>query len=122
MVPVTMCDLCKHWIQSGEEDDCVKHYGVVNVNEMDNSFARRLCISKLISMYQETFNDSKEDRMVTFLNSFNIDKVNVMERHEVDEMKFVISNVMENKSIRDMKRINCCFLSDFKLIILHCLT
>ena len=85
-----------------ENYECAKHYGVVDVNNMDITFACRLCANKLILMHRKTLNDAKIDNMVTYLKSFNIDRVNVVERHEVDEIKFVISNVMDDQSITDM--------------------
>ena len=71
--------LCDHWINSGKEDACTKNYGLLNVNYIDNFFCKK-CIDKLIDYYVAVFNYTKIDRMITFVNSFNLKDAHVTNR------------------------------------------
>lgn len=97
VVPVVECNLRNHWLHSGDENDCVKHCGVIDCNELEGIFVCKTCIKTLIAFHKRVFNDTKVDRMMTVLNSFNIEGTDVKERHLVDELKFVLSNCIDEQ-------------------------
>ena len=96
---IVECNLCNQWIHSRDNYDCVRHYGTVDVNGMENVFLYRKCMVKLITMRKNIFNDTKVDRIIILLNPLNINNDFVSERNHIGKLKFVLSDRISENGI-----------------------
>ena len=84
-------------IHSGDEHNCTKYYGMLDVNNLENNFVSKKFIDMLISSYVEIFNDRKFGRMITYLKYFNLKGVNITDRCQVNEFKFALTNALDSR-------------------------
>jgi len=77
----------------------LKYYDNINVNEMKNNFYCGACLDILVGYYKVFANDTKIDRLLNYLRSFNLEDV-LNTYNDIEQFKLVIRNAMDN--IRDM--------------------